>query len=257
VMESVKRKIADKVGRIFGVSIMRPAVMQQTISGNLQEAVEQYNLSRFLRHFDVDCVFDVGANAGQYAEKLRTKCDYRGPIISFEPIHDLANPLRQKASNQSNWFIEETVLSEKSGPITFNVMASDQFSSIKKPRDEDEQFEGMAVTAAATLEATTLESHFEKYQMKLGFKRPFLKMDTQGSDLDVARGAGRRLKKFVGLQSELSFNPLYANAPTAFEAITFYRSQGFELTALIANNGGYFPRLFEMDCICYRKDALR
>jgi FkbM family methyltransferase len=257
-MASAKRKIADKVGRIFGVSIMRPAVMQQTISGNLQKAVEQYNLSRFLRHFEVDCVFDVGANAGQYTEMLRTKCDYRGPIISFEPIHDLANALRQKASNQSDWFIEETVLSEKSGPITFNIMASDQLSSIKKPQGEDEQFEGaMAVTSAATLEATTLESHFEKYQMKLGFKRPFLKMDTQGSDLDVARGAGSRLKKFVGLQSELSFNPLYANAPTAFEAIAFYRSQGFELTALIANNGGYFPRLFEMDCICYRKDALR
>jgi len=67
-MASAKRKIADKVGRIFGVSIMRPAVMQQTISGNLQKAVEQYNLSRFLRHFEVDCVFDVGANYGQYAE---------------------------------------------------------------------------------------------------------------------------------------------------------------------------------------------
>jgi hypothetical protein len=32
---------------------------------------EQEHLRRFLSHFNVNCVFDVGANAGQYATMLR------------------------------------------------------------------------------------------------------------------------------------------------------------------------------------------
>ena len=33
--------------------------------------------------FSIDCVFDVGANMGQYALMLRKKVGYRGLIISF------------------------------------------------------------------------------------------------------------------------------------------------------------------------------
>ena len=51
---------------------------------------EQEHLRRLLRYLRVDCVYDVGANAGQYAGMLRDKADYKGRIISFEPIPWLA-----------------------------------------------------------------------------------------------------------------------------------------------------------------------
>ena len=77
-------------------------------------------------------------------------------------------------------------------------------------------------------------------------------MDPQGSDLAVARSAGNRLQRFVGIQSELSFDPIYKGIPTAMEALNFYQSNGFDLSAFVPNNTGHFPHLFEIDCILYR-----
>ena len=49
-----------------------------------------------LPYLKVDCVFDVGANNGQYAQILRKHADYQGRIISFEPIPSAADPLPKK-----------------------------------------------------------------------------------------------------------------------------------------------------------------
>lgn len=37
-----------------------------------------------LLRLEIDCVFDVGANCGQYGQNLR-EIGYRGTILSFEP----------------------------------------------------------------------------------------------------------------------------------------------------------------------------
>ena len=80
-------------------------------------------------------------------------------------------------------------------------------------------------------------------------------MDTQGHDLAVAAGAGEELKAFVGLQSELAMVQLYAGSPSYREALDFYASYGFTLSAFVPNNFGHFPRLMEMDCIMFRESA--
>lgn len=101
----------------------------------------------------------------------------------------------------------------------------------------------------------TLAGEIAKYRAKIGFRRPFLKMDTQGHDLAVAVGAGEELKAFVGLQSELAIVRLYAGSPTYRETLDYYASYGFTLSAFVPNNLGHFPRLLEMDCIMFRESA--
>ncbi len=46
-------------------------------------------------------------------------------------------------------------------------------------------------------------------------------MDTQGNDLAVARGAGDRLSRFVGLQSELAIKKIYERQPDFIESLQF------------------------------------
>jgi hypothetical protein len=76
---------------------------------------------------------------------------------------------------------------------------------MNQPADHErfEQLFGIARTIKTS--ASTLSDQFDKHLKLIGFKRAFLKMDTQGSDLAVARGAGDRLQRFVGIQSGLSF----------------------------------------------------
>lgn len=110
------------VERAFGVQVIP--------TGHAALVFEREHLRRFLAHFKVDCVFDVGANTGQYAQMLRERVGYEGTIISYEPIPELAALLRRAAESNPAWFIEELALGDAEGTATFNVYASDQFSSL-------------------------------------------------------------------------------------------------------------------------------
>ena len=222
--------------------------------GKLALAFEWQHLRRFFRHFAVDCVFDVGANAGQYATMLRRQVGYRGPIISYEPVPEIAARLRSAAVSDHSWAVEELALDATTGQVGLNMFASDEFSSLHPLSDlARQQFhEHVRLVRRIEVRTGTLADELAKYQPKLSFKRPFLKMDTQGHDLNVAAGAGARLRDFVGLQSELAIRRLYEGAPSYEEALQYYRDRGFELSALVPNNLGHFPRLLEIDCIMFR-----
>ena len=239
-----KQSLANSIGKAINASIIP--------RGEVALLLEKEHLERFLTDFQIDCVFDVGANEGQYAEKLR-EIGFRGLIISFEPIPALASVLRQKANHDPYWFIEELALDETVRDTAFNIMADSQFSSLKTPNHaETDLFTEMNVVAQSIqLTTARLEEVFDRYKARLQFSRPFLKMDTQGNDLAVARGACDRLRRFVGLQSELAIKKVYEHQADYREAIEFYIAAGFELSAFVPNNLGHFPRLIEIDCIMY------
>lgn len=96
-------------------------------------------LRQLTGYLNIDMVFDVGANVGQYARQLRTKVLYQGNIVSFEPLPQAALQLRNLASNDLRWSVHECALDEVPGKAQFNVMAGDQFSSLLEPSAE---FEG-------------------------------------------------------------------------------------------------------------------
>jgi hypothetical protein len=103
----------------------------------------------------------------------------------------------------------------------------------------------------------TLSRVYTRLKSELGFKRPFLKLDTQGFDVEIVKSGRDIIQDFVGLQSELSIRPIYEHSVDFREAISFYQELGFEMSALVPNNAGCFPLLVEMDCIMVRSDLLR
>jgi FkbM family methyltransferase len=214
------------------------------------------HLRSFFKHFQIDCVFDVGGNIGQYATMLRTRVGYRGLIISYEPVPELADKLRIAAHSDPSWLVEELALDTNEGVSSFNVFSSNTFSSMHEVAAlAREQFPTQAtLERRISVKTATLATELPKYQKRLGFSRPFLKMDTQGHDVAVAAGAGSHLRDFLGLQSELAVKRLYEDSPDYVEALAFYRDQGFELSALVPNNLGHFPRLLEIDCIMFRAE---
>jgi hypothetical protein len=87
--------------------------------------------------------------------------------------------------------------------------------------------------------------------------RPFLKMDTQGFDVEVFRGLGDRTREFVGLQSEVALMQLYEGMPRLPEALAVYESAGFEISGMYpVNRENRSGRVLEFDCLMVRADAL-
>lgn len=249
VVTSWKRRIANAIEQVSGALVIPPH--------EVHLGPERMHLRRFFKHFGVDCVFDIGANAGQYAEMLREAVGFRGPIISYEPIPELAAQLQRRAAGDPGWHVEALALDREAGPALFNVMADSQFSSLRQPsQDQPGIFRAdNLVRRQVPVLRTTLAREFARWQDRLHFRRPFLKMDTQGNDLAVVEGAGDALQSFVGLQSELAIRRLYEGAAGYAETIAGYEARGFELSALVPNNAGHFPLLVEIDCLMYRRDA--
>lgn len=246
------------MARSLGAVFQKLTSLRLVDNRRLHLLPEQTHLRRLLTHFNIDCVFDVGANTGQYATMLRRKVGFPGWIISFEPIPEAAADIRRKAQNDPLWTIEEIALADKKEARLFHVMAGSEFSSLSTPRnDEASRFASMnRPVRSIQVQADTLASVFPRLQAEHGFKRPFLKMDTQGFDMSVLRGAGDILSNFVGFQSELSIRRIYEDAADFSEALTFYQSLGYDLSAFVPNNAGHFPALIEIDCIMVRRDLM-
>jgi FkbM family methyltransferase len=72
----------------------------------------------------------------------------------------------------------------------------------------------------------------------------FIKLDVQGAELDVLRGAGSLLRQAVGMEVEVEFVPLYEGQPLFADIDGFARDQGFSFfDFLFTHTGHYVGRL--------------
>jgi FkbM family methyltransferase len=219
---------------------------------------EQKHLATAFAMYDVDCVFDVGANYGQYATMLRRDVGYKGRIISFEPIPSAVDAIRSRARHDPLWQIEPIALSEQDGQQMFHIMDDSEMSSLANRRQDEVS---LARAPAATghdviVRTETLATAFTRLQRQHGFARPYLKLDTQGYDVRIVQASADTMPNFIGLQSELAVRKIYDTSVDYREAIATYERLGFTLSALVPNNQGHFPLLVEIDCIMIRSDLI-
>ncbi|MGW0766150.1 FkbM family methyltransferase [Streptomyces sp. NPDC002676] len=172
------------------------------------ECVLEYRLAQLLSFFRVDVVVDVGANRGQYGAMLR-RFGYRGRIISFEPLSGPLEILRRRAAMDPLWTAFPYALGDEDATVTINVSGNDGASSsilpmLPKHLDACPESGYVDRQEVAQLRLETLWP-----QLACPKDRVFLKLDVQGYEGAVLRGAGDRIQDCVGLQMEVSCVSLY------------------------------------------------
>jgi len=210
---------------------------------------ELVHLRRLLEILNINCVLDVGANRGQYARELR-EIGYRGHIISFEPIEGEFRTLCEAFKNDTKWEGYQCALGCENGSKPFHVNTRLSVLSSFLPRINEEHD-----VAVQEVEIRRLDSLFPALVEKIPNPRVFLKMDTQGYDLEVLAGAEAVINAIFGLQSELSVRPLYRNMPCYLDALTSYGDYGFELYNLSVVNRVVSGDLLEMNCFMKRSSS--
>lgn len=183
---------------------------------------ELWFLRDLLLELEVDCVLDVGANRGQFALELRG-IGYAGRIVSFEPIASEFEALRTAFSKDTRWHGLNLALGSTDEVKTLTIPRLSVLSSLLDSRVEEPNARVEQVVVRR------LDGLFAEALAGAACRRVFLKMDTQGFDLEVFRGAAGCLDRICGLQSELSIQPLYRRMPHYLEALSAYEAAGFEL----------------------------
>jgi FkbM family methyltransferase len=232
----------------------------RTDMGALQRQSASYlaheQVAWVLRKLKINCVLDVGANLGQYALRLRQH-GYRGRIVSFEPVPSLAAQLRERAAHDDKWLVFDCALGDEEGTAEINAMPG-TLSSMLSPSEFGRSWSPkLNDVHTETISISRLDSLYDQVTDGLRSPRVYLKMDTQGYDVQAFRGAGSHVGDVLALQSEVACVPIYDGMPRLPEILSVYEEAGLEIS-------GLYPvtyhrrtlRVIEFDMIMVRPDAI-
>lgn len=218
-------------------------------SWRMERLAQTAYLKRLIDAMGIDCIFDVGANHGQYRDYLRQQVGYSGLIISFEPNPDCSTHLTQLAASDRLWKVMPIALGETAGTLDFNIMKDSQFSSFLTPKSSALWDGGKdnVVTKVVSVEVSTLAEVYPALLGRFQFARPFLKIDTQGYELQVIRGGAQILSGFVAAQAEVSNVPIY-DGISGMTSVTELMSEfDFHFAHIFPTNPDHFPMMVDFD----------
>ena len=202
----------------------------------------------FLNYFQINVVYDVGANLGQFATGLRGS-GYQGKIISFEPLSSTYQYLKTTADSDFLWQTLNYALGNYNGKAIINVAADSDFSSLRNPLPRlIVRFKKSMPVAKEEIHIRKLDSIFKNFYED--GSRYFLKVDTQGYEKEVIQGGINSLKFFYGIQLELPAFPLYEGQSSFPEMLNLLDDNGFQL--VLVNPVNYHkvkPSVMDFDCI--------
>ena len=201
---------------------------------------------------EISCVFDVGANAGQYGSFLRDEVGFQGFIVSFEPARRAAEKLKERAQQDTRWLVYPCALGAHDGEQELKVMRSTELSSFLPPDDSmTTQFQAFNVVdevqkvAVKTFDATFSELK-TRGDLGAGF---YLKIDTQGYDLEVLRGAVHSLAEIAAVQTEIACLKIYKGMPGYLEVLGALDAHGYRISAIFPISQDTALRIIEADCV--------
>ena len=204
---------------------------------------------------------DVGASRGihprwaQFGEFLN--------VVGFEPNPEEFRKL--PASPKFRW-VQAAVAGQK-GRRTLYLTRRFNNSSLFLPNksliEELEWGDGFDVVREEQIDCVSLDEALSED----GIQTDFLKLDTQGSELEILRGGSRLLdSELVQIEVEVEFCPLYENQPLFADVDAELRSRGFYLHDM-ANHlfvkprgmrgiGGPKGRLNSADALYFREPKI-
>lgn len=202
-----------KIGNKFGVDV---------------KMTDEEILVKQIQHNNIDMIFDIGANVGQFGE-LIYKLGYKGKMVSFEPLQNAYNVLVTASKHYEGWMpAERCAIGDCDGEIEIHVSENSISSSaLSMLKEHENAAPDSKYVGTEKANVYKLDSVFDKYSQ--GSKNILVKIDTQGFEDKVINGAAESLGKIKGLFMEMSLVRLYDDQILFKQLYEKILSCGFEL----------------------------
>ena len=201
---------------------------------------------------NINTILDVGSNTGQYSRGM-LNVGYKGRILSFEPLSDAYQKLKNNATGFPDWQMFNIALGDINRTDIIHISKHSPSSSILPMSDiHREAAPGSEYFEEEQIQIKTLDSIFDT--LGVSGSNVFLKVDTQGYEKKVLDGAVNSFSKISGIQLELSATQLYEGEETYYSICRFLEERNFRLVQIIP--GFIHPDTREMlqfDAIFFRK----
>jgi FkbM family methyltransferase len=176
-------------------------------------------LSKITKWITPNSILDIGANIGQFYQSIRPYF----PNAKYHLIEGNENCKNSLSLLGVDFSIE--LLSDTEKTTTFWTRPQDPLcteNSIYK-----EKTEYYVDSYGVLKQTTTLDKLFNDRQFDL------IKIDTQGSELDIIKGGENLMKSCKALLIEVSYQEYNINSPNSIEVIEYLESIGFKVAEII------------------------
>lgn len=198
----------------------------------------------------VDCAIDIGANVGDWTADLMLFCQPR-QVLCVEPDPTLANELRLRFAANHEIHVEELAVGDSCGRADLRVMHNPVLNSFRQPSASMAALfpEPFRIENSVRVEVKTLDSIAPK-----DGRISLLKIDVQGFEREVLRGAEETLRRTDIAIIEVNFQPHYDGEAGFFELDAIMHQHGFCIGNYSAPKGGRRQALFA-DVVYLRQES--
>lgn len=170
-------------------------------------------------------VIDIGAHKAGYLYFMQKRVGNTGKIYAFEPQSLLFDYLLEikKIMNWNNVSVEKIAISDTVGSVNLYIASNKtgQASSPSATILEDNTIK--SVVRTETVNTDTLDNYCSKYDIKPSL----LKIDVEGNELKVFKGAYNTLKQYKP-KIIVEIEAIHVGEKKVLETFEFLKSIGYE-----------------------------
>jgi FkbM family methyltransferase len=185
-------------------------------------------------------VFDVGANIGEYADRVLARWDDHVDLRCFEPSPSTYRMLSERLAGRPGVTLENLGLSDKNGSLVLHTPgAGSKVASVYASRtsrengglDQDEE-----------IRVQTLDAYCADHQIDA---LDYLKLDVEGHELSVLKGANTMLQSGAIRFIQFEFSAACIDARVFFRDFWEILGQEYVLFRVLARGLAPVPRYDE------------
>ena len=215
------KKFLQSLINLFGYNIIKSKnfrKINRTLDHAIKSIIKKEN----------PVIFDIGAHEGESIERFKNL--FKNPIIhSFEPQLQTFKILKNKRKENENIFLNNFGLGSKKENREIFVNSNTATSSYLNIDNKNNFFKPVKTNRKEQTKIDTFDDYFNN--SKIDFI-DFVKIDVQGFEEDVLRGAIKSLDKVKLIEVEIVFVNLYEKNSSFFKIESILNEYNFELFSL-------------------------
>lgn len=210
-------------------AMFRMRALAENLFGPLPGAMLRELRLPWVQSLGIRGVVDAGASIGQFASVARTAFP-RARIVSFEPLPDCFAVLTRRFRRDARFQAIQSALGAVNEEREMQRSAYSPSSSLLSMADRHRAaFPGTVRSSPVRVQVRRLDDALEDIALEAPL---LLKLDVQGFELEVLKGAPRTLERCGLILLEASLQPLYAGEPLFASIHGYLGERGFALSGL-------------------------
>tara|TARA_A100001011_G_scaffold332161_1_gene359064 strand:+ start:107 stop:835 length:729 start_codon:yes stop_codon:yes gene_type:complete len=194
-------------------------------NGLFNNIAANIELENLIKDLDIKIIIDAGSNKGQFI--LLTENFFNcNEIYSFEPIKEIFEKQKKFFNYKKNIFFYNFALGDKNEYRIFNITKRNDSSSFLKINDSIKKHPDYLIKEKRKIEIKKLDDVMKN---KIINKTAILKIDVQGFELEVLKGAIETIQKVKYILVEVSKYEIYKNQSLSNNVIDFLKKNNFFL----------------------------